>query len=160
MQGGIMNAVIRSSILMLAIAGSLAAAACAHGPRAGGPVKTAADTPVPAPPPAPSPTSAGVPGEVQIQWAKDAFVVERVQGFHIFRGDSINGPWTRVTDELIDVDSDKDGVYEFVDRTVEMGREYYYRIQIVSRVGETQFYRDPFPIIVNRPRGLTPEHQD
>jgi len=101
----------------------------------------------------------GAPGEVQILWAKDAFDPKRVVGFNILRGKTDQGPWQQANDDLIDIDSDQDGVLQFVDRSVIIGEEYYYYIQVVLRVGETPMYGDPMLITVNRPRGLTPEFE-
>lgn len=157
-----MTMAVRLTGMLMIIAALALAGACTRG---GGGPKPGQDTP-PGPSPTPTPTATvtpaptpeqGEPGEVELSWDSTAFNRDRVQGFHIWRGNSFEGPFYQMTSELIDIDSDEEGILRFVDRNVTMGKTYFYRIQIVTKVGDRVFYRDPFEITVNRPRGLTPE---
>ena len=55
-------------------------------------------------------------------------------GFNLLRSQAINGTYQQVNDDLLP--SDDEGVYEFMDTSVDVGRTYYYKLEDVSINGK------------------------
>jgi hypothetical protein len=61
-------------------------------------------------------------------------------GFHVERAEIDSDRFVRVNDELIGGEDDRRSLYEFVDRSVELGRTYVYRLVAVDLRGGTQVF--------------------
>ena len=73
-----------------------------------------------------------------------------VIGYHIERAPSADGPWTRVTDSLVDskaMGSPIGAAYDYLDATVEAGEVYYYRLVSVKTDSSQETY-DPVMVTV------------
>ena len=59
-------------------------------------------------------------------------------GFHVYRSRSEEGPFERLTEESIPGagTTDETNRYEFLDRSVEAGEEYFYFVESISVDGE------------------------
>lgn len=86
------------------------------------------------PPAAALPTPAPTPGSWSntIRWAT-ASEVENL-GYNVYRGESEDGPWTRVNPELIPGagTTDEPTRYRFVDDTIDPRVTYFYWVESVS----------------------------
>jgi hypothetical protein len=73
-------------------------------------------------------------------------------GYDVYRGDSEEGPFTRITEEVIPGagTSDLPSYYEFVDDSIEPGRAYYYYVESISMSGVRERFT---PVIRARPKG-------
>ena len=63
-------------------------------------------------------------------------------GFHVWRSESREGPYEQVTTSLISGQGNSSTAFEytFIDRNVQDGIVYWYKIEEVSTAGESQFY--------------------
>jgi hypothetical protein len=97
--------------------------------------------------PAPPEDAAGRPTANTIRWATASEVDS--YGFHVYRGDSVDGPFERLTAAPIPGagTSDLPHRYEYVDDSIEPGREYFYYVESVSIGGE----REPFTPVRRAP---------
>jgi hypothetical protein len=76
-------------------------------------------------------------------------------GFDVYRGDSAEGPFRRLTAEPIQggLESDTQRDYEFVDDTIEEGKTYYYYVESIS----LDNVREPFtPVEASKPKYRQP----
>ncbi len=76
-------------------------------------------------------TAKGREGSVYVEWTTaqvDNF------GFHVYRSESVGGPYTRITDRLIPgmTFSVRGRDYSYVDRNVTRGRLYYYKLEDID----------------------------
>jgi hypothetical protein len=76
-------------------------------------------------------------------------------GFNVLRGNTPNGPFTRVNPELIPAANDPlvGGSYIFTDTNVSFGQTYYYRIEEVEFSGSTSQQPD---MDTATPEGIPP----
>ena len=67
-------------------------------------------------------------------------------GFDVFRGDSEEGPFTRVNQDTIPGagSSDTPIQYEYVDESIEAGRAYWYYVESISMSGEREKFTPTF----------------
>lgn len=70
-----------------------------------------------------------------IQWSTESEV--DTAGFHIYRSESEEGPWERVSEQLIRSNTDgfSGGDYAFEDPTVEAGKTYFYQLEELETTG-------------------------
>lgn len=63
-----------------------------------------------------------------------------IQGFHLYRGRSAEGPFERITPELIPATADEENhpQYKFIDTDVEPGVAYYYVLEEVKTTGKVE----------------------
>jgi len=68
-------------------------------------------------------------------------------GFNLYRSTSPDGPWQKVNDHLIPPSDDpvSGGKYEFVDKSAEPGKTYYYQLEEVELSGNTTRF-DPIEL--------------
>lgn len=63
-----------------------------------------------------------------------------IYGYLVFRAESPDGPFLRVSDEIIhaaaDAEADAIGSYTWIDRDVVAGRTYYYTLDVVQNNGQ------------------------
>lgn len=78
-------------------------------------------------------------GDVSKKWGKVIIkfrteTQENVYGFNIFRGDSQDGPFTKLNKEIIPGSGTTQDPksYEFVDKPLLLGKTYYYYLQEVT----------------------------
>jgi hypothetical protein len=63
-------------------------------------------------------------------------------GFDVYRGDTEEGPWTRLTESPILGAGTSDEVhkYEYVDRTIEATKPYFYWVESITLGGEREHF--------------------
>jgi hypothetical protein len=74
--------------------------------------------------------------EAIITWETETEV--NTAGFHVYRGESEEGPWERVTSSFIPSKSPDDftgAEYEFRDPNVEQGKTYFYQLEELETSG-------------------------
>ena len=79
---------------------------------------------------------------VEIRWSTSIEIAHA--GFHVYRSRSLDGPWARLDDELVQ----GRGEYVWADATVEGDHTYYYRIGAVDVSGAETLYG---PVTVTTP---------
>jgi len=91
------------------------------------------------------------PASVTVEWTTASEVDHA--GFNLYRGESPDGPWTKLNQELIPPAGDPivGGKYSYVDDAVEPGRTYYYLLEDVALNGATT--RHPPIAVVAGPVG-------
>lgn len=80
------------------------------------------------------------PAENVLRW--QAQNEKRVYGYLVFRAEQPEGPFLRISRQIIHVppDAPEIGSYQFIDREVEPGRTYYYTLDMVRSTGhKTRF---------------------
>ena len=79
-----------------------------------------------------------LPG-VLIEWRLEDF--DGIEGFHVLRGYRLNGKFERINSELMTVDV-LDGLnkYVFWDEHAEHGKNYFYILEQIGRVGESMVH--------------------
>jgi len=106
-----------------------------NAPKSPGTPGSPGPTPKPIATPTPAPSPYG--GQLTVTWY--AFYQRDIQYFEVYRSDTPDGPWKRVSndDEPIYGEgySEERLRYDFVDRTVKPGQVYYYYIGKVSLTG-------------------------
>jgi hypothetical protein len=129
-----MRRAFRLALPAIALMACFAAVGCSTAP----PPK-AAPAAAPTPAPAAEPAAAPVPElKNTIRWATASEVNNF--GYDVYRGDSENGPFSRVTPSPIlgAGTSDETQRYEFVDRDIQPGRDYFYYVESISIHGERE----------------------
>lgn len=74
--------------------------------------------------------------EAIIRWETETEV--NTAGFHVYRSESADGPWERVTSSLILSEADDvftRASYEFRDPNVEQGKTYFYQLEELETSG-------------------------
>lgn len=68
-----------------------------------------------------------------------------ILGFHVYRADSEEGEYARITDRPIPATDDPfaNSDYEFVDESAENGTRYYYKLETIYRDGATELMDTP-----------------
>ncbi len=74
---------------------------------------------------------------VTVEWSTASEL--NTAGFNLYRGDTQDGPFTRINTELIPASPDPliGGSYVFTDTSVVAGRTYYYQLEDVETSGAT-----------------------
>jgi hypothetical protein len=77
------------------------------------------------------------PVNVTVEWSTASEL--NTAGFNLYRGDSREGPFTRINPELISASTDPlvGGSYVYTDNQVSPGRTYYYQLEEVETSGRT-----------------------
>ena len=98
-------------------------------------------------------TSALTPPSVTVRWSTASEL--NTAGFNVLRGDTSDGPFTRVNPELIPAANDPlvGGSYIFTDTGVSFSQTYYYRIEEVEFGGSTSLQPD---LGTATPEGIPP----
>jgi hypothetical protein len=119
-------------LAFVAVAVSLAVPAAAQSPSA------------PAPAASPVPASAPNPLNNTIKWST-ASEVDNF-GYDVFRGDKEEGPFTRVNAKIIAGAGtiDEPRHYQYVDESIQAGREYWYYVESVSLAGVREKFTPVF----------------
>jgi hypothetical protein len=123
----------------------------------------AAQPPAPAAPaPAGAPAASPQPLNNTIKWST-ASEVDNF-GYDVFRGDKEEGPFTRLNAKIIAGAGtvDEPRYYQYVDETIEVGREYWYYVESVSLAGVREKFT---PVFKSKPKAadgkvLTPPAAD
>lgn len=70
--------------------------------------------------------------EVRLKWT--AAAEDRLYGYVVYRSEDRQGPYRRVSREIVKVQAGQDGPhkYEFVDREVQAGRTYFYYLDVIT----------------------------
>lgn len=89
------------------------------------------------------------PAGYEVRWATENAL--DILGFHIYRADSADGPYARLTPALVAVGSDPlaTETYRYLDTSVERGMRYYYLIETIYRDGSSE--RSAQPIVIPPP---------
>ncbi len=122
------------------------------------PLLLACSAAAPVPPSAPSapsaPAAPAAPAAVveyknTVRWST-ASEVDNF-GFDVYRGEGAEGPWTRLTETPILGAGTSDEVhkYEYVDRTIDPTKAYYYWVESISLAGEREHFT---PVIAAKPK--------
>jgi hypothetical protein len=100
----------------------------------------AAQAPAPAAPASPAPN----PLSNTIKWST-ASEVENF-GYDVFRGDKEEGPFTKLNSKIIAGAGtvDEPRYYQYVDETIEAGKEYWYYVESVSHAGVREKFTPVF----------------
>lgn len=80
--------------------------------------------------------SAEAKGTVTLRWNTNG--ESHNVGFHVQRSQSLHGPFTRITSEMIRPRSD--GNYAFVDNKVQAGAKYYYKLEDIDASGKSTLH--------------------
>lgn len=74
---------------------------------------------------------------ITVEWSTASEL--NTAGFNLYRGDSKDGPYTRINPELIPASPDPlvGGTYTFTDTNVLPGHTYYYQVEEVETSGAT-----------------------
>jgi len=72
-------------------------------------------------------------------------------GYDVLRGDSEQGPFDRINEPTIPGagNSDTPNRYEFIDKTIEAGKAYWYYVESISMSGQRQKFT---PTIQTKPK--------
>jgi hypothetical protein len=97
--------------------------------------------------------SAMTPPAVTVEWSTASEL--NTAGFNILRGDTANGPFTRLNAEVIPASPDPlvGGTYVFTDTRVAPGQTYYYQLEEVEFSGSTS---PQGTVTVTAPYGVEP----
>jgi hypothetical protein len=113
----------------------------------------APQTAAPPAPPAPTVTATAPATPVDykntVRWST-ASEVENF-GFDVYRGETADGPWTRLTEQPVLGAGTSDDVhkYEYVDRTIDPHKAYYYWVESISISGVREHFT---PVIAAKPK--------
>jgi len=126
----------RAAFPLVSVALALSAAGCHSTAPARPPapaVAAAPATPVSAPPPAPAEELKNT-----IRWSTASEVNNF--GYDVYRGEAENGPFTRITPSPIlgAGTTDETQRYEFIDRDIRPGRDYFYYVESISTAGHRE----------------------
>lgn len=105
-------------------------------------------TPAPAAAPA-APAASPNPLNNTIKWST-ASEVENF-GYDVFRGDKEEGPFTKLNSRIIAGAGtvDEPRYYQYVDETIEPGKEYWYYVESVSMAGVREKFT---PVFKSKPK--------
>ncbi len=92
-------------------------------------------------------------GSVSLEWRTGSELNNL--GFHLYRGPSADGPWTRLTSSLIPGlgSSPLGQAYSWLDSGLVNGQRYYYRLEDVDTASVSTFH-GPVSAVPERPRRL------
>jgi hypothetical protein len=95
-------------------------------------------------PPAPSPAASPSPLSNTIKWST-ASEVDNF-GYDVFRGDKEEGPFQRLNAKVIAGAGtvDEPRYYQYVDETIEVGKEYWYYVESISLAGVREKFTPVF----------------
>ncbi len=81
--------------------------------------------------------------QLVIEWSTESQV--DTAGFFLFRGESLDGPWSQVNADLIPASDEilTGDEYSFVDTQVSPGHTYYYQLEDIAFSGQRD--RQPIP---------------
>jgi hypothetical protein len=84
--------------------------------------------------------AAGDDGNIRVSWTTGQEISNL--GFHVYRGESVGGPFTRLTESRIPGMSFSEGQrdYSYVDRDVTRGRIYYYKLEDIDASGTSTMH--------------------
>ena len=127
--------------------------ACAS-PQLPAPSTTATATPTPTPAPALAPPAAPTSAEAPdykntVRWST-ASEVDNF-GYDVYRGDTADGPWLRITASPVLGAGTTDEVqkYSYVDRDIDPKRSYFYYVESISLDGVREKFT---PVIAAKPK--------
>lgn len=86
-------------------------------------------------------TATGSDGHIQVEWETTSEI--DTLGFHLYRSDSVDGPWTRLNESLIpsQVPGGPTGAtYIYKDTSILAGMHYYYTLEDVDTQGVSIFH--------------------
>jgi hypothetical protein len=68
-----------------------------------------------------------------------------ILGFHVYRADSEDGTYVKITDRPIPPTDDPlaDSDYQYVDQSAESGTRYYYKLETIFRDGQSELMEEP-----------------
>lgn len=86
---------------------------------------------------------------VVVEWSTASEM--ETAGFNLLRGDSPEGPFERINEQLIPASPDPltGGAYAYEDQGVSPGQTYYYQLEEVENSGQTASY-GPIEVRANR----------
>lgn len=113
-------------------------------------------------------TASAQNGAVELSWTTQT--ESDNLGFRLYRSEGESGQWQMITQEIIPGAGNSESVnnYSFVDRTVEQGKTYYYRLADVSITGSERMHKpvkvtvglpDAYVLEQNYPNPFNPETQ-
>lgn len=94
---------------------------------------------------------ASSPARIIVEWTTATEI--NTAGFNLYRGESVQGPFAKVNDQLIAASPDPvtGGKYKFEDTTVEAGKTYFYQLEDVEFGGKTARHG---PLVITAPGGI------
>ena len=97
-----------------------------------------------------------VQGKITIRWQNQS---QETYGFNIYRGDSKEGPFTKINKEIISSAGSAKAQKEFVfiDQPLEIGKVFYYYVESVSFAGQKEAITPVTKVVV---KTLITESQD
>ncbi len=93
----------------------------------------------------------GRQGTVSLAW--EAKSEADLLGFHVLRSQAETGPYKRINPGLISSNASNGGRYTFEDWDILAGERYFYKLEEVSRSGQTALH-GPVSIVVELPRQI------
>ncbi|MDZ7340454.1 MAG: T9SS type A sorting domain-containing protein [candidate division KSB1 bacterium] len=97
----------------------------------------------------------GIGGQVELSWTT-ATETENL-GFHLFRSTTMAGEYQRINSDLIKGigNSDRSQHYSFIDKTVQPGQTYYYKLADVDYAGNMRFHGPISVTVEAKPSGYS-----
>ncbi len=94
---------------------------------------------------------ANAPTRIIVEWTTATEI--NTAGFNLYRGESEQGPFVKVNDQLIAASPDAvtGGKYRFEDASVQAGKTYYYQLEDIEYGGASARHG---PLIITAPGGV------
>jgi len=91
-----------------------------------------------------------IKGKITIRWQNQS---QETYGFNIYRGDSREGPFTKINKDIIPAAGSAGTQKEFVfiDQPLEIGKSFYYYVESVSFAGQKEAITPVTKVVVKTP---------
>jgi len=111
---------------------------------------TGTTSPKPKPKPTEQKTPEPIKGKITIRWQNQS---QEAYGFNIYRGDTKDGPFSKINKEIIPTSGSTPTQKEFVfiDQPLEIGKVFYYYVESVSFAGQKESITPVTKVVVKTP---------